>query len=394
MRIARRRFVARSSGGASGTRCISEGERTEEVPGGVRPAGAGVVRVCVELVQRADAQVEPGAPRRGHGLVHRIPVQRMCEHELVDPVLGRDEPRVDGGLDTPQGVAHGPVDDGGHELEREVAADDRCGTQHRLRQLGHPAEPSPHEAHDVLGRDVVNRGVGIELELLEHLDEAQRVSGADVHQRGGVGTPADPAVRGREHVDERLGLGLVERCEREVEVGIPEPGPPRPNGEERAARVHVGAVRAEDHELATRRAQHVLEQRDRVLTGPVEVLDHHDPRTVRLGQHSGDGVEQPGPTGAGLRRRHRRGEHRGQLGGQAGQLGQHRGRRRRHRSRADDGVDELRERLIGVAVPEALTLDHLGLGVIGDESADDGRLADPGDAGHVRELRAAVRAAW
>ena len=205
-----------------------------------------------------------------------------------------------------------------------------------------------------------------------------------------VGVPADPVVRGRQHLHQGLDLVAVHRCEREVEVRRPEPRATGPHRGERAVGVHVGAVRAEYEELAPFRPQHVPQQGDRVLTGPVEVLDHHDPRAVRVGEHVGHGVEQAGPTGARLGGRRRLGQDRGECRGQAGELGQHHGWRRRDLARVDHRPHELRERLVRVAVGEALALDHLGIGVIGDEPTHDRRLADPGDARHVHELRPAA----
>ena len=80
-------------------------------------------------------------------------------------------------------------------------------------------EPARDQGAEVVGHDLGDRGVRLELELTEHLTEAQRIAGADLLEltEGAVELVAPRRRRGR--VDQRRELVAVHAAQLDLDVG-------------------------------------------------------------------------------------------------------------------------------------------------------------------------------
>ncbi len=241
----------------------------------------GVIAVGPEhgLDRLRRALVQPRPAQRGEIVEHRLAHERVAEAEVADAAR-HDDARHDRRIEVVEAAVGGESGGVGEEAHVDLGSDHRADGQHVERAVGEPCQASAHHVADGLRYRLRPAGIGVgpalageERGQLGH--EEGVAARAPVHpgRGGGGGELAGDARHHRGHV-----VG-VEAGEREApDVG--HPGDRSQGSRQRSGIAEIGwAVAARHHRAGDGElGDHVGQQLERRVVGPVEVVDHDQHR--------------------------------------------------------------------------------------------------------------------
>ena len=143
----------------------------------------------------------------------------MGERVVVDLGPLDQEPLRDRDIEVIERVVDRRADEAGRGLEPEHPAEHRTHAEDTLHLGRDEVEPARDQGAEVVGHDLGDRGVRLELELTEHLTEAQRIAGADLLELTEGAVELVAPRRRRRGVDQRGELVAVHAAQLDLDVG-------------------------------------------------------------------------------------------------------------------------------------------------------------------------------
>ncbi len=266
---------------------------------------------AMEVLQHlADLPVQADALRRAHLVVERLADERVREAMPSDGLgdLG-DDARADRFVEPFEELLGRRPGERREHVEAELATDRRRDAQHLVAGGGEPLQPSPdHLAHALrhgeLGAGDLSLGAEAPFghqETHDLADEERIALGLAVHRRDELGRRCRP----RRHLDVARHVVLGEAAQGETAShGLAGQVAERLEQRMLAAELHVAIGADHEEPRRTHLARQELQQQERRLIGPLDVVQDEDQR-LRAGgvpQKGGDAVEEPEARLLGLER--------------------------------------------------------------------------------------------